>query len=58
MTKGTVKKNWWFNTLNENGNTSSINIDAMDCAIIEAPEGMNSPEIISPETGAKRKRRK
>ena len=44
--------------LNENGNTSSINIDAMDWAIIEAPEGMNSPEIISPETGAKRKRRK
>ena len=58
VTKGTVKKNRWFNILNENGSSSCINIDAMDWALIEAPEWMNSPEIISPETGAKRKRRK
>ena len=61
VTKGTVKKNRWFNIMMENGEKSCINIDVLDWAIIERPEEMHSPEIISPkgkQRGNKRKRQK
>ena len=58
VTKGTVKKNRWFNILMENGKEDCINIDAMDWAIIEAPEGMHSPEIIAPKDKRGKNKRK
>ena len=56
VTKRSVKKNIWFNIRLENGVPDCINIDEKDWAIIEKPEGMHSPEIISP--AEKRKKRK
>ena len=58
VTKGTVKKNRFFNIQNENGTKDCINIDIKDWALIERPEGMTSPDIISPETGRERNRKR
>mgnify|MGYP001297108246 FL=1 len=58
VTKGTVKKNRFFNIQNENGTKGCINIDKKDWAIVDDPEGMVSPELISPESGKEGKKRK